>query len=84
MDVTIGRPTLDKQTKQLMGRCIEQLSLQPAAHAHLLHHRDAVGADDGGQPVGDHDGGAPHHEAVQRALHQLLALAVQRARGLVQ
>ena len=45
---------------------------------------DAVGADDGGQPVGDHDGGAPHHEAVQRALHQLLALAVQRARGLVQ
>ena len=45
---------------------------------------NAVGVDDGGQAVGDDDGGAPDHEAVQCGLHQRLALRVQRAGGLIQ
>ena len=46
------------------------------------HTGDAVSVDDGGQPMRDHDGGAADHEAVERRLYQLLALAVQGARRL--
>jgi len=50
----------------------------------MLHHHDAVGLEHRGQPVCDHQRGAPRHQALQRLLHRTLALRVQRAGGLVQ
>ena len=50
----------------------------------LLDDGDRVCVLDGGQAVRNHDGGPPHHDAVQRVLHNLLRLRVQRARRLVQ
>jgi hypothetical protein len=49
-----------------------------------LQDGDEVGLADGGEPVRDDEGGAADHEAVQRLLHQLLRLGVQRACGLVE
>uniref|UniRef100_A0A0A8XUT2 Uncharacterized protein n=1 Tax=Arundo donax TaxID=35708 RepID=A0A0A8XUT2_ARUDO len=49
-----------------------------------LQDGDEVGLADGGEAVGDHQRGATDHEAVQRLLHQLLRLGVERAGGLVQ
>ena len=39
---------------------------------------------DGGEPVGDGEGGAPAGQLFQGLLHQALALVVQGAGGLVQ
>ena len=52
--------------------------------AAIIHHIDAVGAADGGEPVGDQDRGAPGHQPLQRHLHLRLALGVERAGGLVE
>ncbi|KAG0625457.1 hypothetical protein M758_2G057000 [Ceratodon purpureus] len=40
----------------------------------LLDDGDGVRVLDGGQPVSNYDGGSPHHDAVQRVLHDLLRL----------
>lgn len=50
----------------------------------LLHHCNAVGVDDGGEAVGHHHGGAPHHQLVQSILHHTLALSIQSRGGFVQ
>ena len=52
--------------------------------AALVHHDDAIGVQDGGQPVRDDHAGAAAHELPQRILDQVLALAVERAGGFVQ
>lgn len=49
-----------------------------------LDDGDRVAVLDGGEAMGHHDGGAPHHDPVQRVLHDLLRVRVQRAGGLVQ
>src|SRR5438105_9282799 len=53
---------------------------EPAA----LEHRDAVGALDGGEPVCNHDGGAPAHQRVEGRLHLALGFRVERRGGLVE
>ncbi len=58
-----------------------------AALAHdaaLIHHHDALETLDGGEAMGDHDGGAPGHEIVEPRLHQLLILGIERTRRFVE
>src|SRR5437588_4584260 len=45
---------------------------------------DLVGVGDGGEVVGDDDGGAPGHESAQRGQQALAGLGVQACGGLVQ
>jgi hypothetical protein len=49
-----------------------------------MHHDDAVGILDGGQAVGNHDGGAILHQVFQRSLYQPLGLGIQRRRRFIQ
>ncbi|EGY00670.1 hypothetical protein AZA_76900 [Nitrospirillum viridazoti Y2] len=53
-------------------------------HPAAIDDIDAVGIDDGGQAVGDDQGGAPLLQPAQGVLHQALGLAVQRRGRLVQ
>jgi hypothetical protein len=48
----------------------------------VFHHQDAVGIDDGAQPVGDHDPGAA--ERAEVAMHHAFGDAVEITRGLVE
>ena len=50
----------------------------------FLQHVDAVGVLDGGKPVGDDEGGAVFHQAVERVLDLALGLGIHRGGGLVQ
>ena len=50
----------------------------------LVQHQDPVGADHARQPVGEHERGAPHHQAVERGLDERLALGVHRRQRLVE
>ena len=50
----------------------------------LLDDVDLVGSFDGGETVGDRDGGSSDLSSVQGVLHHLLALGVQSRGGLVQ
>ena len=52
--------------------------------APLHEHHDAIGALDGRQAMGDHDGGAPAHQRLERSLHRALALGVERRGRLVE
>mmetsp|Transcript_20465 Transcript_20465/g.62302 ORF Transcript_20465/g.62302 Transcript_20465/m.62302 type:complete len:607 (+) Transcript_20465:191-2011(+) len=64
-----------------------ELGVLPLLHdAAAVHHADDVAVFDGGEAVGDHDRGETRllDELVERLLHDLLGLAVQRRRGLVQ
>mmetsp|Transcript_10713 Transcript_10713/g.25406 ORF Transcript_10713/g.25406 Transcript_10713/m.25406 type:complete len:247 (-) Transcript_10713:3271-4011(-) len=49
-----------------------------------LHHSDDMGSADSGQPMGDDDCGAALHELLKGIGHELLALRVESAGGLVQ
>ncbi len=49
-----------------------------------FEHRDAVRVLNGREAVGDDDAGAALHQALQRLLHQALALAVERGGGLIE
>mmetsp|Transcript_29095 Transcript_29095/g.94889 ORF Transcript_29095/g.94889 Transcript_29095/m.94889 type:complete len:255 (+) Transcript_29095:114-878(+) len=74
---------------QLPVMPVERKELAMGALLHdatLVHHHDLVRVLDRGQPVRDHDRGAPLglEQLVQRRLHHALALRVQRAGGLVQ
>ena len=46
--------------------------------AAILEHNGPVGARDGAEPVGDDEGCAVAHEPLQRLLHRLFRLGVQR------
>src|SRR5579863_6767676 len=50
----------------------------------LLHDQDLVGAADGGEPVGDDEGGAVLHELRESGLDHGLGLGVERTGGLVE
>ena len=50
----------------------------------LSEHEDLVGADDGGEPVRDHQRGAVLRHAVERVLDVLLGVAVERGGRLVE
>src|ERR1700731_1251898 len=52
--------------------------------AALIQHDDLVGADDGGQPMRDHQRGAVARYPLQRILDLLLGVTVERRRGLVE
>src|SRR6185437_17018610 len=63
----------------------EELVLRPALHdAPFLEHQDLVGARDGGQPVRDHERGAPAAEAAQAIANERFALAVEARRRFVE
>ena len=49
-----------------------------------FEHDDAIGVQNGGQSMCNHDVGASAHEALQRILDQELAFAVERAGGFVE
>ena len=62
-----------------------QLSMRPPFHHHApLDHEDTIRLLDRAQPVGHRDRRPAPRGLVQRRLHHLLGLAVQRAGGLVQ
>src|ERR1700730_6208157 len=50
----------------------------------LLDDEDLVGAADGGEAVGDHEGGPALHEVAQAVLDHGLGLGVEGAGGLVE
>ena len=50
----------------------------------LDHDDDPVGVTDGGQPVGDHEAGAPRTQRLHGPLHERLGPGIHRARRLVQ
>ena len=52
--------------------------------AAAVEHDDLVGADDGGEPVGDHDHGLARHEPLEGLLDQVLVLGVGERGRLVQ
>ena len=56
----------------------------PLDDAAAVEHQDLVGADDGGQAMGDHHGGATRERRGQRLLHQRLVLGIEVAGGLVE
>jgi hypothetical protein len=45
--------------------------------AAVIHHHDAVRFEDGGQPMGNDDGGAALHEFLECFLHQPFGFGVQ-------
>ena len=50
----------------------------------LVEHDDLVGADDGGEPVRDHQRGAVLRHQLERILDFPLGVAVERGGGLVE
>ena len=52
--------------------------------APLIQHDNFIGADDGRQPVRDHQRGAAARDALQRFLDFMLGVAVERGRRLIQ
>ena len=50
----------------------------------LVEHYDLVGADDGREPMGDHERGAVLRHAIERVLNFLLGVAVERRGRLVE
>ena len=63
----------------------QQLLVAPLlCHLPLLYHKYHIHILDGGEAVGDGDGGPPLLSSVQRVLDNLLALGVQGGGGLVQ
>ena len=56
----------------------------PLHDASLFHHQNLVGAADGGEPVGDDEGGAPLHQLIQSRLNHGLGFRVERTRGLIE
>ena len=53
-------------------------------HAAAVDHGDAVRLANRGQAVGDNEGRAILHQAVERFLHQMFAFAIEGAGGLVE
>ncbi len=49
-----------------------------------VHHQNAVGLQNGREPMGDDETGAPRHDAAQRLLHQRLVPRVERRGRLVE
>src|SRR5215472_6409084 len=49
----------------------------------LVQHQNFIGADDGGEPVGDDERGAVLGNAVERVLNVFLGVAVERRSGFV-
>ena len=60
---------------------VEAAALDDAA---ALEHQDAGGVADGGEPVGDHEGGAVLHHLGQRGLHLGLGERIEGAGRLVE
>ena len=52
--------------------------------AAAVEHDDLVGADDGGEPMGDHDHGLARHEPLEGLLDQVLVLGIGERGRLVQ
>ena len=56
---------------------LQQLLVIPLLHQiPIIEHHDSIGATDGGQAVGDHEGGAPFHQALQRVADLLFVYRV--------
>ena len=53
-------------------------------HPTLVQHDDAIGATDGGEAVGDQQGGAPGHEPLEGLQDEVLGLGVEGGGGLVE
>ena len=60
----------------MMGAALDDLA--------LVEHDDLVGADDGREPVRDHQRGAAARDALERVLDFLLGVAVERRGRLVE
>jgi hypothetical protein len=52
--------------------------------AALVHHDDAIGVDDGGEPVRDDQCGAALRDALELGLDRALGACVERRRDLVE
>ncbi len=57
--------------------------ISPGDEVSILHDVDHGGVADGGEAVGDDDGGAALHEAVEGLLDVLLGLAIEGRGGFV-
>ena len=83
-------PLVDGVEPGVLAAAGQQLGVAPLLdHPPLRQHHDPVGVADGGEPVGDHQGGAvarraEPHERLEGALHLALALGVEGAGGLVE
>src|SRR6185437_1189960 len=65
------------------GGGVELIVASGFDHPAGLQHQNAVGVADGREAVGDDQHGAVLHQVGERALHQQLALVVERAGGLI-
>ena len=65
-------------------KCQQLLVAPLLCHLPLLYHEYHIHILDGGEAVGDGDGGPPLLSSVQRVLDNLLALGVQGGGGLIQ
>jgi len=64
---------------------VQQLAMAPPLDdAALVHHTDQIGIDDRAQTVGDHQHRVSPLKALDRLLHQPLALGIQGTDGLIE
>lgn len=77
-ELDVVQPAVDATSRHQLGMAADLL------HAALVEHDDAVGVDDGREPVRDDQRGAAALEVLDRGLHRALALGVERAGGFVE
>lgn len=66
------------------GPCQELLMGTDLHNLPLLQNHDPMSLPDGGEPVGDDEGGASLHQPAKCNLDELLRFWVQRTGGLIQ
>ena len=81
----LPRGELQGRQPGIQRALFDQLAMRPHCHQPaLVDDRDTVGMLDRSQTMGDHQCGAPGHQAGQRLLDQVFALCVECAGGFIQ
>ena len=71
----------DLRSVELLVEAAPQQQFRLRALLHqlaLVQHEDQVGVVQGGEAVGDHEGGAAHHQPVERVENHGLGLGIHR------